>query len=103
MGGESYRVQEIMEAEFAGWTADKVSAASAMTVTVYTGRCTLAWLRVLTGAITVIPKDNATALFDEVTSAADLNLSFCPLKVGTSIKLTFSGAGTVWVIHRARV
>ena len=103
MGGVSYRVQELMEDDYNGWTATKVSAASNTTQTVYTGRCTFAWLRVLTAIITVTPKDNTTAIFDAITSAAELDLSHTPLKVETSLKLTFSAGGTAWVVYKPRV
>ncbi len=93
------RLTQLAESEQAGWTPVKVTATSNVTMTAYAAPCRFGWLRVL-GAINVIPKDNTTAVWDAVTAALDLDISRTPIKIATSLKMTFSAAGSCWVLYK---
>lgn len=97
------RATEILENYIAtGWTAVNVavSAGGEQTATVKATPGQLALLHVVTGAITVTPKNNTLAIWDAVASTADLNLTRTPIQFGTSLKLTFSGDGNAWVLYK---
>jgi len=83
-----------------GWKAEKITAGAAETKTVHAGRCLLGRLAVATAVITVTPKDDATELAEAQTNAAVLNIGLTPIRIETSLKLTFSGAGDAWVIYK---
>lgn len=90
---------EILKRELQdGWTAKKITATGAETKSVTTKACKLGRLLPLLG-ITVIPKDNTTALWDGVTNTG-LDVSRTPIAVNTSLKLTFDGAGDCWVLYK---
>ncbi len=57
-------------------------------------------LKVNTGAITVTPYDDTTALWGTVASTADLNLYCAPIRYGVALKLVFSADGNAWVLYK---
>ena len=79
------------------WKAEKITATGAETKTVHTGSCLLAQMYV-TSAVNVTPKDNATAVWGIVNNATK-DFSNCPIRIRTSLKLTFAGAADCWVIY----
>ena len=83
--------------------ADGGVTAFVSTKLVYTGAGKLGRLRVETGAITITPKDNTTAIWGTVDSTAELVLCETPLRFNTSLKLTFSATGSAYVLYRGRI
>lgn len=95
------RIAQILEQNVAaGWTAAKITAAGAETKTVKATAGKVARILVATAVITVTPIDGATAAWDALTSAAELNLTGTPMTFITSIKLTFSAAGDAWILYK---
>jgi hypothetical protein len=81
-----------------GWTSELITAAGAETKTVKTSAGKVAYLKV-NGAYDVTMKDNDTAKWAAVNNT-HVDLSGCPIAFGTSIKLTFGGAGNAWIIYK---
>ena len=95
------RIAQILEQNVAaGWTAAKITAAGVETKTVKATAGKVARILVVTGAITVTPVNGSAAAWDALTNAAELNLAGTPMTFGTSIKLTFSGAGDAWILYK---
>lgn len=95
------RIAQILEQEtVSGWTALKVTASGAETKTVKATAGKVARIKVLDGAISVTPVSGSTAMWDALTNAAELDLTGTPMSFPTSIKLTFSGAGSAWILYK---
>jgi len=95
------RVTQLLEQEVAtGWTAAKITAAGAETKTVKATAGKVARIKVLDGGITVTPVNGSTAAWDALTNAAELDLTGTPMSFPTSIKLTFSAAGSAWILYK---
>lgn len=95
------RQTEIMETEVVtGYTALKVTAAGAEVKTAKATPGKVARIKVITNGINVTPTDGATAAWDALTDAAELDLGGTPVQFRTSIKLDFSGAGSAWIIYK---
>lgn len=96
------RIVELLENVITkGWTAQKITAGGAETVTVVEGAGKLGRLLVL-DAVAVTPYDDTTAIWDAVNDA-DFDTSSTPVNFATSLKLVFGGAGSAWVIYRLDV
>jgi len=95
------RQTEIMEKEIViGWTATKITATGVETKTVKATPGKIARIKVVTGAITIIPKNGTTAIWDAIDNTAEFNQVGSPIQCNTSINLTFSGAGDAWIIYK---
>lgn len=70
------------------------------TKAVTASRCRMGILKVLTGSITVTPKNDTEAVWDGVASTADLEIQPCPIEIGSALKLTFSADGSAWVLYK---
>ena len=81
-----------------GWTAELITASGAGTETVKATAGKVAMLKV-NGAYDVTLKDNATAKWAVVNNTTQ-DWSNCPIQCDTSIKLTFSGAGSAWIVYK---
>jgi hypothetical protein len=93
------RQTEIMENNIQqGWTSELITASGAGTETVKATAGKVAYLKV-NGAYDVTLKDDITAKWGAVNNTSQ-DWSFCPIQCGTSIKLTFSGAGSAWIIYK---
>ena len=93
------RQTQILESEIvAGWASKLITAAGAETKAVKATGGKVAVLLV-NGAYDVTIKDGETAKWAAVNNTT-LDLSRCPLQLGTSINLTFSGAGSAWIIYK---
>ncbi len=95
----SPRATELLELEYGkGWKTDLITASGAETKTVKAAPGKVACVKA-NGAYDVTLKDDATAKFAVVNNAL-LDLSGCPIQCDTSIKLTFGGAGSAWIIYK---
>lgn len=95
------RNTEILEKYIAtGWTATKATATGAEDITIKSSEGKLGRILVLTDVITVTPKDDATDLWDAVIDDAEFDTSHTPIDFATSLVLTFSGAGSAWVLYK---
>jgi hypothetical protein len=94
------RVEEILRRELTqGWTAKLITApGGALTQAVTTVPCKMARLLPV-GGVTVIPKDDTTALWSGVTNVG-LDVTHSPINVASKLNLTFDQAGTCWVIYK---
>lgn len=96
----SFRQTQLMEEESQGWTAAKITAVGAETKAVKATPGRVARILVVSGGINVTPEDGATAAWDALTNAAELNLTGTPMQFSTSINLTFDGAGSAWILYK---
>ena len=95
------RIVQLLEQELLqGWTAEKITAAKAETIAVKAAAGKVARIRVMTAAITVTPKDGATAVWGALTNAAELDLGGTPMQFDTSINLDFSAAGDAYILYK---
>jgi predicted methyltransferase len=94
------RITEILENEIVeGWTSVLITApAGTLTQTVKSTAGKVAYLKV-NGAYGVTLKDNTTAKWEEINNTY-IDFSNCPIQFSTSIKLTFGGAGSAWIIYK---
>jgi hypothetical protein len=98
------RITEILENELiTGWTAELITATGAETVTVKATAGKVARIKVVDAVITVTPINGSNAMWAALTNAAELDLTGLtgtPMAFDTSIKLTFSAAGTAWILYK---
>jgi len=93
------RDTEIFETQiYEGWSSELVEATGAETKTVKSSAGKVAYLKV-NGVYDVTIKDDTTAKWAAVNNAS-IDLSGCPIQCNTSIKLTFSGSGSAWIVYR---
>ena len=93
------RTTAILESNMeTGWTSELITASGAGTETVKATQGKVAYIKV-NGVYDVTLKDDTTAKW-AVLSNAEQDFSFCPINCGTSIKLTFGGAGNAWIIYK---
>jgi len=83
-----------------GWHVEKVTADDAETIEIFGDSCLLGGIFVETPDITVTPKDGTDALWVAMTSLLGLHNFYHPIAVATSLQLTFSAAGSAWVIWK---
>jgi len=95
------RQTEILEDELTkGYTAVLITATGAQIKTVKATAGKVARIQVVDAIITVTPTDGSTAAWSALTSAAELDLGGTPMQFNTSIKLSFSAAGTAWILYK---
>ena len=95
------RQTEIMERELTtGWTAAKITATKQEVKTVKATPGKVARILVLDAVIEVTPTDGSSAVWDALTNAAEFNLVGTPMQFSTSIKLSFSAAGSAWILYK---
>ena len=95
------RQTQILEEEFArGYTAVLITAAAPGDEPVKATPGKVARIRVVTAAITVTPKDGANSAWGALTNAAELDLGGTPMQFNTDIQLTFSAAGSAWILYK---
>ena len=93
------RTTEILESNIEkGWVSELITAAGATTETVKATAGKVAYIKV-NGVYDVTLKDNATAKWAVVNNAS-LDIGSSPIACNTSIKLTFGGAGSAWIIYK---
>jgi hypothetical protein len=93
------RTTEILERNLNdGWESVLVTATGAETKTVKSSSGKVARLLV-NGNYNVTINDDTTAKWAVINNTS-IDFSNSPIKCGTSIKLTFSGAGSAWIIYK---
>lgn len=95
------RQTQILENAHSGWISELITASGAETKTVLADAGMVALIKV-NGAYDVTLKDDTTAKWAAVNNTS-LDVSACPIACNTSIKLTFGGAGSAWVVYKAVV
>lgn len=83
-----------------GWHVAKVTADDAETIEIYEGTCLLGGIFVETPDISVTPKDDTDEVWAGMTSLLGLHNFFHPIAITTSLQLSFSAAGSAWVIWK---
>ena len=95
------RQTQILEEELSqGYTAVLVTAAAPGDEAVKATPGKVARIRVVSAGINVTPKDGANAAWGALTDAAELDLGGTPMQFNTDIKLTFSAAGSAWILYK---
>jgi 16S rRNA C1402 (ribose-2'-O) methylase RsmI len=95
------RQTQILEEELAkGWTAELVTVAAPGTEVVKADPGKVARIRVVSAGINVTPVDGANNAWGALTNAAELDLGGTPMQFNTSIGLTFSAAGSAWILYK---
>ncbi|KNY26330.1 hypothetical protein [Pseudobacteroides cellulosolvens] len=92
------RTTEILENINKGWTSVLITATAAETKTVKTSAGKVAKILV-NGNYNVTLNDDTTAKWAAINNTS-VDFSNCPIKCDTSIKLTFSGAGSAWIVYK---
>lgn len=92
------RITEIIENSNSGWDSVLITAAGAATEIVLNAPGKVALLKV-NGAYDVTLKDDSSAKWAAVNNST-LDVSGCPIFCNASIKLTFGGAGSAWIVYK---
>ena len=82
------------------WAPKKITTTGAEDVVVKKGSGIVANLRVVTEGISVTIKDGTVEVCEPLTGVDEDDYRNTPIQLGDSITLSFSGAGTAYIIYR---